>query len=277
LKVFYYNFNKLKIGLKRGLVEEGLLELRKVDAVHGPVQVLRNILLRVEAGQIVSLIGARGAGKSTLLKVISGIRRSYGGVIRFQNRDITHSSPREIVPLGISLVPEGGQLFTRLSVRENLRLGAYFYHNRKFKPDIEERLAWVYAVLPPLRRLSNRMAGAIGREEQQMTAIGRSLMARPKLLLLDEPSRGLHPRAAREIFRTARYLKEQGTTILLAERNFREALQIADYSYILEAGAVVREGPAPEMLAGNNSGCAWSVLPGRPGLDSNEANAFHEP
>jgi branched-chain amino acid transport system ATP-binding protein len=179
--------------------------------------------------------------------------------------------------LGISLVPEGGQLFPRLSVLDNLRLGAYFYHNRKFTADIEERLAWVYGVLPTLRRVSNRMAGAIGREEQLMTAIGRSLMARPRLLFLDEPSQGLRPPAAREIFRMARELNEQGLTILLAERNFREALPIADYIYILEAGAVVREGPAPEMLAGNNSGCAWSVLPGRPGLDSNEANAFHEP
>lgn len=258
-------------------MEESLLELRKVNAFYGPAQALRNISLRVEAGQIVSLIGARGSGKSTLLKVISGIRRSSGGVIRFQNRDITHSSTMEIVQLGISQVPEGGQLFNHLSVLDNLRLGAYFYHNRKFKPDIEEKLGWVHEVLPPLRRLSNRMAGAVGREEQQMTAIGRSLMARPKLLLLDEPSRGLPALAAREIIRMARDLNKQGITILLAERNFREALQIGDYVYILEDGAVVRDGTAPEMLAGNNRGCPGPVLPGRPGLDSNEANAFHEP
>jgi branched-chain amino acid transport system ATP-binding protein len=183
----------------------------------------------------------------------------------------------EIVRLGISQVPEGGQLFARLSVLDNLRLGAYFYHNRKFKPDIEEKLAWVYEVLPPLRRLSNQMAGAIGREEQQMTAIGRSLMGRPKLLLLDEPSQGLYPQAVREIFRTARDLNRQGITILLAERNFRQALQIAHYGYRMEAGAIVQEGTARDLLAGVEKHCAESVLPDRSGLDNNEANAFHEP
>ncbi|MBI5585293.1 MAG: ABC transporter ATP-binding protein [Deltaproteobacteria bacterium] len=227
----------------------GLLELREINACYGPVRALRNILLRIDTGNIVSVIGARGAGKSTLLKVISGITRSTGGTIRFQDRDITHSSTMEIVERGISQVPEGGQLFTQLPVLDNLRLGAYFYHNRKFKPDLEERLAWVYQVFPPLRRLANRLAGTLGREEQQMAAIGRALMARPKLLLLDEPSRGLPLRTVREIFRLVRRLNDQGITILLAERNFREALEIAHYGYLLGAGVVVREGTAGELLA----------------------------
>jgi branched-chain amino acid transport system ATP-binding protein len=258
-------------------VEEGVLEIRGLNAFYGPVRALRDLFIRVESGNIVSVIGSRGAGKSTLLKVVSGIKRCRGGAIRFQNRDITHSSTAEIVCLGISQVPEGGQVFSHLSVLDNLRLGAYFYHNRKFTRDIEENLAWVYGILPPLRRLSNRSAGALGREEQQMTALGRALMARPQLLLLDEPSRGLPPFTAREIFRLARRLNGQGIGILLAERNFREALQIAHYGYILEAGAVVREGTARDLLAEVEKHCAESVLPGRAGLDRNEANAFHEP
>jgi branched-chain amino acid transport system ATP-binding protein len=258
-------------------VEEGVLEIRGVNAFYGPVWALRDMFIRVESGNIVSIIGSRGAGKSTLLKVVSGITRSCGGTIWFQNRDITHSSTAEIVHLGISLVPEGGQVFTRLSVLDNLRLGAYFYHNRKFTRDIEENLDWVYEVLPPLRRLSNRTAGTLGRAEQQMTAIGRALMARPKLLLLDEPSQGLPPFTAGEIFGLARRLSGQGIGILLTDRNSREALQIAHYGYILEAGAVVQEGAARDLLAGVAKHCAESVLPGRPGLDRNEANAFHEP
>lgn len=254
-----------------------MLEIRGVNAFYGPVRALRDIFIRVESGNIVSVIGSRGAGKSTLLKVVSGITRSLGGTIRFQDRDITHSSTAEIVHLGVSQVPEGGQAFTHLSVLDNLRLGAYFYHNRKFTRDIEENLDWVYEVLPPLRRLSNQPAGALSREEQQMTAIGRALMARPKLLLLDEPSRGLPPFTAREIFRLARRLNGQGITILLAERNFREALQVAHYGYILEAGAVVREGTARDLLTRMKRGCPEFDLPDRLGLAGNEAIAFHEP
>jgi branched-chain amino acid transport system ATP-binding protein len=255
-------------------VGDGVLELREVNVRYGRIQVLRNIVLRVESGTIVSIIGAGGAGKSTLLKVVSGIRRSSGGVIRFQDRDITRSSTTEIVRLGISQVPEGGKPFTHLSVLDNLRLGAYFYYNRKFKPDFRENLAWVYEVFPSLRRLSNQLAGTLGPEEQQMTAIGRSLMARPTLLLLDEPSQRLPLITAREIFRIAQRLNEEGIAILLAERNFREALKIAHYGYILEAGVVVKEGIARDLLPDLTRGCSQSVPLDRPGLDGNEAIAF---
>jgi branched-chain amino acid transport system ATP-binding protein len=257
-------------------VEEGVLEIRGVNAFYGPVRALRDIFIRVESGNIVSVIGSWGAGKSTLLKVVSGITRSRGGTIGFQKRDITHRSTSEIVHLGISLVPEGGQVFTHLSVLDNLRLGAYFYHNRKFTRDIEENLDWVYEVLPPLRRLSNQSAGALGRAEQQMTAIGRALMARPKLLLLDEPSRGLPLRTAREIFRTVRLLNDRGITILLAEEQGEDALQIAHYGYLLAAGAVVREGPARELLAGVKRSWTESLRSDRFGRAGTEASAGHE-
>jgi branched-chain amino acid transport system ATP-binding protein len=257
-------------------MEGGLLELREVNAFYGPVRALRNILLSLDTGHVVSVIGARGAGKSTLLKVISGITRSAGGTIRFQDRDITRSSTMEIVERGISQVPEGGGLFTHLSVLDNLQLGAYFYHNRKFKPDIEERLAWVYRIFPPLRGLAKQLTGTLGREERQMTAIGRALLARPKLLLLDEPSRGLPLRTAREIFRTVRLLNDRGIAILLAEEQGEDALQIAHYGYLLAAGAVVREGPARELLAGVKRSWTESLRSDRFGRAGTEASAGHE-
>ncbi len=253
-----------------------MLELREVNAFYGPSGALRDILLRIEAGNIVSVIGVSGAGKSTLLKVISGIVRSTDGAIRFEHRDITHRSTVEIVRLGISQVPEGGQLFSHLSVLDNLLLGAYFYNNRKFKPDVEEKLAWVTRIFPPLGRLSHHLAGTLGREEQQMAAIGRALMARPKLLLLDEPSRGLSLSATREIFRMVRRLNDHGITILLAEQNFLDALEIAHYGYLLANGVVVKEGAARDLLVGMKKICAESVRSDRLGLGDTEAIDFHE-
>jgi branched-chain amino acid transport system ATP-binding protein len=226
-----------------------VLNLRGVNAGYGHARVLHNISIKIRAGDIVSVIGANGAGKSTLLQVISGILRSKDGVIRFQDRDITRCSTAEIVRLGISQVPQGGQLFPHLSVLDNLKLGAYLYHNRKFKTDIEEKLDWIYQLFPILHRRSRELAGTLGGGEQQMAAISRALLARPNLLLLDEPSMGLSPLTVRDIFRVIRRLNDQGITILLAEQNFRAALQGAHYGYVLENGAVAREGPAEDLLA----------------------------
>lgn len=226
-----------------------LLDLRGVNAYYGSIQALKNVFLKIADGNIVTIIGANGAGKSTLLKAISGIIQSKDGAIWYQGTDITHFSPVKIVSLGISQVPEGRQLFAHLSVLDNLRLGAYLYQNRKFKTEIEEKLDWIYQVFPILRKRSKQLSGTLSGGEQQMVAIARALMARPKLLLLDEPSMGLAPLIVQEIFRVIRQLNDQGTTILLVEQNARAALHIANYGYVLETGSVALEGPAQDLLA----------------------------
>lgn len=226
-----------------------MLDLRGVNAYYGSIQALKNVFLKVSAGDIVTIIGANGAGKSTLLKAISGVIQSIDGAIWYQNTEITRFSPVKIVSLGISQVPEGRQLFAHLPVLDNLQLGAYLYQNRKFKPEVEEKLDWIYQTFPILRKRSKQLAGTLSGGEQQMVAIARALMARPKLLLLDEPSMGLAPLIVQEIFRVIRQLNDQGTTILLVEQNARAALQIANYGYVLETGSIALEGPAHDLLA----------------------------
>jgi branched-chain amino acid transport system ATP-binding protein len=227
-----------------------VLDLQGVNAYYGNIQALKNVFLKVSKGSIVAVIGANGAGKSTLLKAISGIIQSKDGAIRYQDTNISHFSPGKIVSLGISQVPEGRQLFSRLSVLDNLHLGAYPYHNRKFKPDIEEKLDWVYQVFPVLRGRSRELAGTLKVGEQHLVAIARALMARPMLLLLDEPFRGLPPQIVEEIFGVIRGGNGRGTTILFVEQRGPAALRIADYGYVLETGAIAREGPARELLEG---------------------------
>lgn len=225
-----------------------MLDLQGVNAYYGNIQVLRNVFLRVSRGDIVTLIGARGAGKSTLLKAISGIIETKDGAIWYQGTNISRFSPSKIVSLGISQVPEGRQLFARLSVLDNLYLGAYPYHNRKFKPEIEEKLDWVYTVFPILRGLSRELAGNLNGGEQHLVAIARSLMARPMLLLLDEPTRGLPPWRVEEIFEAIRKRNGRGITIFFAEQNARAALRMSDYGYVLETGSIAREGPARDLV-----------------------------
>jgi branched-chain amino acid transport system ATP-binding protein len=225
-----------------------MLDLQGVNVYYGNIQVLNNVFLRVSQGDSVAVIGANGAGKSTLLKAISGIIEPQDGAIWYQGTNISRFSPSKIASLGISQVPEGRQLFARLSVLDNLRLGAYPYSNRKFKPEIEEKLEWVYDVFPILRRRSRELAGTLNGGEQQLVAIARSLMARPMLLLLDEPTRGLPPLRVEEIFRVIRRGNGRRTTILFAEQNARAALRMADYGYVLETGSVAREGPARDLL-----------------------------
>jgi branched-chain amino acid transport system ATP-binding protein len=225
-----------------------MLNLQGVNAYHGNIQVLKNIFLKVSKGDSVAVIGANGAGKSTLLKVISGIMQPKDGAIRYQDTNISHFPPNKIASLGISQIPEGRHLFARLSVLDNLHLGAYSYHNRKFKPDIEEKLDWIYHVFPILRRRSRQLAGSLNGGEQQLLAIARALMARPTLLLLDEPSRGLSAQRLKEIFGVVRGGNGQGITILFAEQNASAALRLADYGYILENGSIARKGPARDLL-----------------------------
>jgi branched-chain amino acid transport system ATP-binding protein len=225
-----------------------MLDLQGVNAYYGPIQTLKNVFLKVSKGDMVAVIGANGAGKSTLLQAISGIIHSKDGAIWYQDTNIIGFSPEKIVSLGISQVPEGRQLFAHLSVLDNLHLGSYPYQNRKFKPEIEEKLDWVYQVFPLLRRRSRQLSGTLNGGEQQMVAIARALMARPKVLLLDEPTRGLPPLKVQEILGEIRRGSGGETTILFAEQNARVALQMADYGYLLESGTVVREGAARELL-----------------------------
>jgi branched-chain amino acid transport system ATP-binding protein len=226
-----------------------MLNLEGINAFYGTIQALKNISIKVGAGDIVTIIGANGAGKTTLLKTISGLIEPPGGAIWYQGVDIARCSPAKIVSLGISQVPEGRQLFSHLTVVDNLHLGAYLYHNRKFKAEIEEKLDWIYTLFPILRKRAKQLAGTMSGGEQQMVAIARALMSRPKLLLLDEPSMGLAPLFVHEIFKVIRRLNDQGTTILLVEQNARAALHISQYGYVLETGMVALEGPSQELLA----------------------------
>jgi branched-chain amino acid transport system ATP-binding protein len=226
-----------------------MLDLKGVNASYGTIQALKNVSLKVRAGDIVSIIGANGAGKTTLLKTISGVLPSKSGAIWYEGTNIIRHPAVKIVSMGISQVPEGRQLFAHLTVMDNLHLGAYLYHNRKFKNEIQEKLDWIFSLFPVLRNRAKQLAGTMSGGEQQMVAIGRALMSRPKLLLLDEPSMGLAPLVVHEIFKVIRRLNDQGTTILLVEQNARAALKIARYGYVLETGTVALEGPAQELLA----------------------------
>ena len=214
-----------------------VLKLIDVVAQYGPIRGLQGISIDVPAGQVVTILGANGAGKSTTLRAISGLIRPSTGTIEFDGKRIDGRSPESIVELGISHAPEGRQIFTQLTVLENLRLGSYARRDKKaVKSDLEE----VFAYFPRLRERTKQVAGTLSGGEQQMLAIGRALMARPRLLLLDEPSLGLAPLLVRDIFRiVAQINRDHGTTILLVEQDAVTALSIAHYGYVLETGRVV--------------------------------------
>ena len=222
-----------------------MLEVRNVRAAYGPVVALHNISLSVAEGSIVTLLGANGAGKSTTLRVISGLLKPLTGSVTFQGKSIIGASPDSLVNLGICHVPEGRQIFTTLTVDENLQLGAYARKDRKaIAPDYEK----VYDYFPRLRERRKQVAGTLSGGEQQMLAIGRSLMGRPRLLLLDEPSLGLAPLLVKDIFRIIGAInREQGVTILLVEQDARIALSIASYGYVLETGNVAIEESAAAL------------------------------
>jgi len=225
-----------------------LLKIRNLRGFYGNLQALKSVSLHIEEGEIVTLIGANGAGKSTLLNCISGLIPSKEGQILLDGKNIINFSPQRIVKEGISLVPEGRQLFTPLSVMDNLLLGAYQRFNRKNKIKIYEDLERVFDIFPILKERSKQVAGTLSGGEQQMLAIARSLMSKPKLLLLDEPSMGLAPKVCKEIFRTILRLREEGTTIFLVEQNAKVALELADRGYVIETGKIVVEGTSDELL-----------------------------
>jgi len=225
-----------------------MLRIDGLNASYGSIGVLKDVSIRVPSGKVVSIIGANGAGKSTLLKSISGIMKIDGGRILYKERNIAGMPANRIVRLGISQVPEGRQVFAHLTVRDNINLGAYHYFKRSNRLEIKERMERVYQMFPILEKRSKQIAGTLSGGEQQMLAIGRALMGRPELLLLDEPSMGIAPLIVREIFNVIKQLNQSGTTVLLVEQNARAALKVAHYSYVIERGEIVLEGLAAELL-----------------------------
>jgi branched-chain amino acid transport system ATP-binding protein len=228
-----------------------LLEVEGLCVNYGHIEAIRDITFGVEEGSIATLIGANGAGKSTTLKTLSGLRKPRAGTVRFDGKDITEVPPYERVLLGISQAPEGRGIFPGMTVTENLDMGAYVRKDRKtaaFKEDVER----VYSLFPRLKERSAQSAGTLSGGEQQMLAIGRALMARPRLLLLDEPSMGLAPKLIQQIFNILGEINTQGTTVLLVEQNAAQALKRAHTAHILETGEIVRSGTGAE-LAGDDA------------------------
>jgi len=222
-----------------------MLTVRDLHVYYGNVHALKGISLDVEEGEIVTLLGANGAGKSTTLRTISGLLRPQQGEIRFQDTLLNNVSAHRIVDMGISHAPEGRQVFTTLTVQENLNMGAY---SRNDKQGIEESRQRVFRLFPRLEERQKQIAGTLSGGEQQMLAIGRALMSRPKILMLDEPSLGLAPMLVRAISDTIREINQQGLTILLVEQNARVALRLANRAYVLETGQVALSGTANELL-----------------------------
>jgi len=226
-----------------------VLRLRNVDAGYGALVVLRRATLHVSQGEIVTLVGANGAGKTTLLRTIAGLVRPRAGEIQFAGEDVTRSRTEAIVAKGCSLVPEGRQVFATMAVRENLLLGAHVQYARGRRHEVAQDLERVYALFPILRSRDAQLAGTLSGGEQQMLAIARALMARPKLMMLDEPSMGLAPLVVKDIFAIVARIRDEGTTVLLVEQNARSALRVADRGYVLETGRIVLQGTAEELLA----------------------------
>jgi branched-chain amino acid transport system ATP-binding protein len=220
------------------------LSIRGLRSGYGKIEVLHDVTLDVARGQIVTLIGANGAGKTTLLKTISGLLRPSAGSITFEGKSIVRRPPHKIVELGISHVPEGRAILKRMTVIDNLRMGAYVRTDSEIAEDIEAALAR----FPLLSERRLQIAGTLSGGEQQMLAIGRALVARPRLLLFDEPSLGLAPKIVSQIFLTLRELKNEGKTILLVEQNARKALRVADHGYVLERGRIIYSGSGEELL-----------------------------
>jgi len=221
-----------------------LLEVERIHVYYGVIPALMDLSLTVDEGRVVALVGANGAGKSTTLKAIAGVLRPRSGRILFRDRDITRLGADRRVRMGIALVPEGRQIFSTLSVRENLLLGAYHRRDQEVKKDLE----WIYSLFPILRERMHQVAGTMSGGEQQMLAFGRALMARPKLLLLDEPSLGLAPLVVREIYQVIERIRDASITIFLVEQNVNMAMHVANYMYVMEAGRLKMEGVPQEVM-----------------------------
>jgi len=220
-----------------------LLEVKDLEVFYGAIHAIKGVSFEVNEGEIISLIGANGAGKTTVLQTISGLLRSKTGSIKFLGEEIHHTPAHKLVPMGLAQVPEGRRVFAQMSVEENLELGA-FTKKGKLADDMEK----IYQLFPRLKERRRQMAGTLSGGEQQMLAIGRAMMSKPKLLMLDEPSMGLAPLLVEEVFEIIQRLNEQGTTILLVEQNAQMALSIAHRGYVLETGRIVTSAPAKDLL-----------------------------
>lgn len=223
-----------------------MISVKELDAGYGDIQVLRGVSLEINEGEIVSLVGANAAGKSTMVKALSGIIKPWRGQVLFDGVRVDTLEPHEIVELGIVQVPEGRRLFPQMSVLENLLLGAYTPRARR---DYEKTLRDIFEMFPILKERQNQLAGSLSGGEQQICAIGRGLMAKPKLLMLDEPSLGLAPILVAQVLNMVKAIREQGVTVLLVEQNVRQSLALADRGYVLENGRIVIEGPSAALLA----------------------------
>ena len=223
-----------------------MLKIEDIHVHYGGIQALRGISLEVPDGKIVTLIGANGAGKSTTLRTITGLVKASSGSIQWNGQELLGKSIDKIVSSGIAMSPEGRRVFPDLTVLENLKIGAYL---RTGKPEIAKDIQWVYSLFPRLQERSWQLAGTLSGGEQQMLAVGRALMSRPKLLLLDEPSLGLAPLVVQDIFTIIREINRQGITVLLIEQNANMALKIADLAYVLETGRITLSGTGAELLA----------------------------
>ena len=222
-----------------------MLTVENINVYYGVIHALKDISFQVNEGEIVALIGANGAGKTTTLQTVSGMLSAKSGSIRFQDQEISRMSEHKIVKQGISHVPEGRRMFSNLTVLENLKTGAY---TRKDKQEINNSLEMVYERFPRLKERTRQLAGTLSGGEQQMLAMGRALMANPRILLLDEPSMGLSPLLVSEIFDIIQEINKQGVTILLVEQNAKKALSIANRAYVLETGRIVKENDAQALL-----------------------------
>ena len=231
-----------------------MLEIKDLHVSYGGIQALRGVSLNVPDSKIVTLIGANGAGKSTLMRTISGLVKAQSGSILWNGQEILGKPIDQIVSSGIAMSPEGRRVFADLTVLENLKIGAYL---RKDKAETEKDLEWVYSLFPRLRERSWQSAGTLSGGEQQMLAVGRALMSKPKLLMLDEPSLGLAPIVVREIFDIIRTVNQQGITVLLNEQNANMALKVADYAYVLETGTLTLSGTGAELLTNEQVKAAY--------------------
>ncbi len=222
-----------------------MLKVENINVYYDQIHVLKNVSFEVRRGELVALLGSNGAGKTTTLRTLSGLIRPRTGTIQFLDHELTRTPPFKIVSLGLAHSPEGRQIFTQLTILENLRMGAY---TRKKSDRLQDDIEWIYSLFPVLKEREKLPAGALSGGEQQMLAIGRALMSKPRLLLLDEPSLGLAPLMVGKIFEVIRTLKRNGITILLVEQNAHEALRIADRAYVLETGFIKLEGKAADLI-----------------------------
>ncbi len=222
-----------------------MLEVKDLEVYYGVIQAIKGISFHVDEGEVIALIGANGAGKTTTLQTITGMLNAKAGSVLFEGEELTKIPGHKIVSMGMAHVPEGRRVFAQLSVLENLKLGAY---TRKDKDEIEESLQRVYKSFPRLEERKNQLAGTLSGGEQQMLAMGRALMSKPRIILMDEPSMGLSPIFVEEIFNIIKEVSASGTTVLLVEQNAKKALSIADRAYVLETGKVVLEGKASDLM-----------------------------